>query len=395
MGRSSLRRAGVAIAAAAATLTLAALPAAADPVVGRVQHEPKAEGWEVNMGGGNLGEIQPTLFTLKLNDGSTLRVYCVEIHVNLNHDEDMVEVPWDEYPVQDSPFHLNRAKVNWALHNGFPGKTLAELNAIPGLEWSEDGLEEREAISATQAAVWHFSDDVDLNQKNPTPTREDAEKDVLALYNYLVGEANVGIEDQPTPALEVNPDAKSGEAGKLVGPFTVSTNGGITEIVKKLPEGVSLTDKDGKEIAAGDIKDGTELYLKVPAGAAAGSGEFQLKGESKLDTGRLFVVENRDKRGQSLIVADSQLIKVEAGAKGDWKVAPTTPPSTTTTTTTTAPSTTTTTTAPPVTTTTTPVPPGSDLPDTGASILLPVLIGVGLVGAGTGAVLYQRRRRSA
>ncbi|WP_436493222.1 thioester domain-containing protein [Actinokineospora sp. HUAS TT18] len=391
MGRSTLRRAGAAIATAAATLMLAALPAAADPVTGQAQHEPKAEGWEVKMGDGNLSEIQPTLFTLKLSDGTTLRVYCVEIHVNLIINEDMVEVPWDAYP-GDGDFDKNRAKINWVLHNGFPGKSLEDLNKIPGVEWGEDGLEEREAISATQAAVWHFSDGVDLNKDNPTPTRDDAKKDVLALYNYLVGEANTGIEEQPNPALQVSPESQTGEAGKLVGPFTVSTNGGVTEIVKNLPEGVTLTDKDGKEIAAADIKDGTELFLKVPADAKAGEGDFKLKGQSKVDTGRLFVVKDENKRGQSLIVADSHVLKVEAGAKGDWKIAPTTPPVTTTT-----PPVTTTTTAPPVTTTTTttPVPQGSDLPDTGASILLPVLIGVGLVGAGTGAVIYQRRRRAA
>ncbi|HVK21463.1 MAG TPA: thioester domain-containing protein [Actinokineospora sp.] len=389
MGRSTVRRASAVFATAAATLLMAALPAVAAPVTGKVLKSGKSEGYAVDMGAG-LSDIQPTLFTIQLADESTLRVYCVAVHTPLNHDEDMTEVPWDQYPDAESPFHKNRAKINWVLHNGFPDKDIAALNAIPGLEFAEDGLEKEEAVSATQAAVWHFSDNVNLNQDNPTPHRADAKKDVLALYNYLVGEANVGIAEQPAPKLEVSPGSASGKAGELVGPYKVTTNGAVSELVKNLPDGVTLTDKDGKELAAGDIKDGTELYLKVPADAEAGAADFKLKGQSTVETGRLFVMKDTKKTGQSLIVADSHELKVEAGAKGDWKVAPTT----TTTTPPTSTTETTTTTTPPV-TTTTPAPQGGDLPDTGASILLPVLIGVGLVGAGTGAVLYQRRRRSA
>jgi TQXA domain-containing protein/LPXTG-motif cell wall-anchored protein len=393
--RFPLGRVSAALAVTAAVM-LAALPASADTAKGRVLTEGKTEGLEVDMGDGPaLQEIQPTLFSLKLNDGSTLRVYCVEIHTSLNHDVDMVEVPWGEYPAAESPFRANNAKINWVLHNGFPGKGIDELNALPGMVWGESGLEEREAISATQAAVWHFSDAVDLNQEDPTPTADDSATDVKALYNYLVGQANTGIEDKPVPELSVSPESADGTAGGLVGPFKVSTNGPINEIVADLPDDVTITDKDGNEIAAEDIEDGTELFLKVPAGAGADDGSFLLRGSSQVETGRLFVVEDREQKGQSLIVADSSDLKVQAGAKGAWKIAPTTtaPPSTTTT----APATTPTT-VPPTTTTTTapPVPQAENLPDTGASILVPALVGLGLLGAGAGALIFVRsRRRSA
>lgn len=382
--RFPMRRVGAVLAAASATLMLAALPASADPVKGRAQQQPKSDGHSVNMGADDLSGMQPSLFTLKLADGSTLRVYCVEVHTNLSYKKDMVEVPWDKYPTQDSPFHKNRAKVNWVLHNGFPAKQVDDLKMLPGL----GDLDEKEAISATQAAVWHFSDDVDLDSDNPTPKNADAKKDVKAFYDYLVGSSNTGIADQPTPALEINPAKVSGEAGKLVGPFKVSTNGAVKEIAKNLPEGVTLTDKDGKDIAAAAILDGTELFLKVPADAKAGAADFKLKGSSKADTGRLFVIEDyASGAGQSLIVADSSELKVEAAAKGDWKAAPVTTSPT--------PTTTTETPAPAPTTTPAPTPQGSDLPDTGASILVPALVGLGLVGAGAGALIYQRRRRNA
>ena len=388
-------RLGAAIAGAAALLLATAAPATAEPVTGSVDPDADVIGYQVNVGDDWLATIPTDLLGFTLSDGTKLGMYCVEIHTDIDEEHDMVERPWDDYPNADSPFHENRAKINWVLHHGYPAQSLDALaTAVPG---AHDGFDVLEAIAATQAAVWHFSDNVELNRDDPlSGDASDAEDaaDALALYDYLTGEKNTGIGEQPTPTLAVSPDALSGNAGDRIGPFTVTTSGTIEELTADLPDGVKLTDVDGTELTAATIADGTEVYLDVPEGTADGDGSFELTASAAVDTGRLFVGENYDENPtQSLIVAKAEKTTLTAGASAEWAAAPTTPPTTTTTTTatntTTAPTTTTTEAAP------VPQPKNDDLAETGASVFAPILIGLVLVGAGIGAMFVVRRRNRA
>jgi TQXA domain-containing protein/LPXTG-motif cell wall-anchored protein len=393
-GRFTFARAGVGVTGAAALLVMAAaVPAAADPASGSV--DGGTPGYHVNVGGGGLHDLPTSLIGFRLHDGTRLGMYCVEIHTNIDGDHEMVEQPWDEYPNADSPFNKNRDKINWVLHNGFPVKSTDELAAKltdAGAKLT-DGLSQKEAIAGTQAAAWHFSDATDLNREHPLPGNGgDHAADVLALYDYLTGDANVGIGDQPTPALEVSPNQLSGKAGERIGPFTVHTTGSIDNLTANLPEGVKITDLDGLELDASKIKNGTQLFLDVPADAAEGSGGFELSASAKVDTGRLFVGKDYEHhKTQSLIVAKAEESQITVSANGDWKAAPeqpTSPPSSATDT------------APPTTTTTSEAPAAPQpkntggLASTGASVLVPVLIGLVLVAAGGGTLLFLRRRRA-
>ncbi len=392
--RFKFARAGAGVTGAAALLMMAAaIPASADPASGVV--DGGTSGYHVNVGGGGLHNLATSLIGFKLTDGTKLGMYCVEIHTNIDREHEMVEQPWDEYPNADSPFHDNRDKINWVLHNGFPVKSADDLAAkvTEGGAALNDGLDEKEAIAGTQAAVWHFSDDTDLNRDEPLPDRGDeaAAKDVVALYDYLTGDANIGIGDQPTPALEVSPTELSGKAGERIGPFTVSTTGSIDELKANLPEGVKITDVDGVELDASKIKNGSQLFLDVPADAAEGEASFELNASAKVDTGRLFVGKDYSEghKTQSLIVAKAEESKISVTASGNWAATPppTSPPSSSTSETT--PPTTTTTEAAPA-----PQPKNTGgLASTGASIFVPVVLGLVLVGAGVGSLLVLRRRR--
>lgn len=399
----SAARAGVAVLGAAvmtATLTMtAAIPAAADPATGFPEGD--TPGYHVNMGKGKLKDVVAKLVGFRLSDGTKLDMYCVEIRTRIDHEREMVETPWDAYPNPDSPFHANRDRINWILHNSFPAvgrRALAQTLRDSGVQL-HGGLNREEAITGTQAAIWHLSDGVDINRKNPLPVVGKAsDADVLALYDYLTGEANVGLGDQPAPALEVSPPGLTGEAGERIGPFTVTTTGRVSKLTADLPDGVRITDADGAELDAGAIENGAELYLDVPADAAAGEATFELTAKAKLATGRLFVgIEYESKKTQSLIVAKAARSRITVSAGATWTAAP--PPSTGTTTPPPTTETTTSTTAPPATTTTSeaaPVPqPRNDsgLAQTGASVLAPVAIGLVLVGAGVGALLFLRHRR--
>jgi TQXA domain-containing protein/LPXTG-motif cell wall-anchored protein len=368
--RWQLTRVGAALACTAVAVTLGAMPAGAEAVTGKVAGD-SVSGFSVNLTGDGFKDPLPTsLIGFQLDDGTQLQVYCVAISTNIDRSVGMVEVPWDQHP-ENTPFHQNSDKINWVLHNGYPVKPLDELaTKLTGLH---GGLSVKEAITATQAAAWHFSDNADLNVGNALHGGDaDSAADVVALYKFLIGSDNVGLGKQPTPTLEISPKTATGEVGKLTGPFTVSTTGMITDLTTTLPAGVTLTDKDGKELAKGDIKNGSQVFVKVPAGTAAGQGGFDLKATAAVATGRLFVGKDGAKT-QSLIVAKSETTKLSAGATASWKVA-----------------------AVP-TTTTTPAPQGSNgaLANTGASIAVPGIVGLVLVAAGAGALLFLRRRRSA
>ncbi|GAA5123689.1 Cys-Gln thioester bond-forming surface protein [Haloechinothrix salitolerans] len=400
--RSVLTRAGAVVLGASFAVLSTATPASADDASGTVlgpRHE--TAGYKVNVE--NKTNLHTALFGLKLDGGNTLRMYCVEIEVDLRHGETMVETPWDQYPNPESPFHENRGKIHWVLQNGYPNVGIEALEAAVGADTLHDGLSKKEAITATQAAVWRFSDDEGLQRPNATQADDATDQDVLALYDYLTSEAK--DIDEPTPTLEVAPETASGQAGERIGPFTVATTGDISELTTDLPDGTTLTDADGNELSKSDITDGAEIYVDVPASMSAGNGSFEIKGTGHVNTGRLFVAGNYEKKpAQSLIVAQSEDVTLSAGATATWQAAPTTTSPPQPTTTTTAPTTTSTAPAPststvppaPTTTDTPPAPVSNDddLALTGASITTPLLIGAGLVIAGAGALIFQRRRKN-
>ena len=224
--RSALVRGGIAVLAAAAGVMVAAPAALADDGAarGRVAKDAGAKGFSVN-----LDHDQPfvaELFVLKLSDGSKLRMYCSQIDVALRTDVDMVERPWNKYPQPGSPFHDNSAKINWVLHHGYPANDLGALQTVldkKGITL-HDGLSKEEAITATQAAVWHFSDNKNIDTEKPLPYESaDEGADVLALYEYLTGKDNTGIGQQPKPTLNIGADKTKGAQGTKIGPARSDT----------------------------------------------------------------------------------------------------------------------------------------------------------------------------
>ncbi|SED61266.1 LPXTG-motif cell wall anchor domain-containing protein/TQXA domain-containing protein [Amycolatopsis tolypomycina] len=379
--RSALVRGGIAVLAAAAAVMVGAPAALADDGAarGRVIEEAGTVGYRINLEGG--GDPIAKLFGFKLSDGKSLKLYCVEITVAMRTDVDMVETPWNKYPKAKAAFNDNSDKLNWVLHHGYPGLKLADVEAALAKQGIKvhDGISEREGIAATQAAVWHFSDNVNLDLKKPLAEPNPAENnaDVAALYSYLIGDQNKGIGAQPKPTLNIAGPKTEGKAGTKIGPFDVATSGDITSLTTELPEGVKVTDKDGKELKTADVKDGSKLFLDVPAGTKPGKGSFALKVTGELATGRLFVAENyASQPAQSLIVADSEKTQVAAKASASWTeagapatTAPSTPGG--------APS------------------GGGDLANTGVDAAVPFAIGGLLLGGGALMLLVNRRRSRA
>ncbi|GGP36846.1 thioester domain-containing protein [Saccharothrix coeruleofusca] len=409
MASRNLTRIGAAILGASLAMAPAALPAFADTVKVEPDRGAGENGLTVNLDDRGKHKSEGTsLIGLKITEGAAdtrARAYCVELPTPLKDGTPLSEVPWDQHPNEQTKFKQNSKFVNWILHNSYPQVKPSVLGEKTGKD-----IDAKEAITATQAAIWHYTDGAVLRE-DATDKDKKTDEDVFAVYKYLTGAANTGIDQEPSPTLSVAPESLSGKAGELIGPFTVTTTADKVVLKADLPQGVKLTDKNGTELATAkegefaaqaDVKTG-EVYVSVAQGTKPGKVEFSVEANAELRHGRLFVSSDRNKKTQSLIIATPSKVKVEVGAKADWAeaVVPTTTTTTEATTTTTAPATTTTeatTSTAPTTTTTTAVAGGGendDLASTGASIFVPLLIGLGLVGAGAATIIVMRRRKTA
>ncbi|MCE6996870.1 thioester domain-containing protein [Saccharothrix sp. S26] len=416
--RSTVKRLGAAILGAGLVL-MSALPAAA-------ADKPKVEPYDgANEPGMGIylerdGQVldndkkkegiqgfNASLIGLRLQAGDesqTAKAYCVELPTPLEDGKPLVEVPWGEHPNPDTKFKQNAAKVNWVLQNSYPALSVEDAYELYGLNPKN---KRSILIAATQAAVWHFSDGVDLREENSTEEEEDVydgtvDDLVYKVYEYLTTKAQDLAE--PKPTLSIEPGELTGKAGGKIGPFVVSTTATEAILTAELPAGVTIVDADGKPLpvvdpdaraAAASATNVAEVWVKVDSGVEPGEVEFTVTASAKLRSGRLFVSSDRNDKTQSLVIAKSEVFPVKAAAKAKWTEG--TVVTTTTEATTTTSPTTTTTTAPTTTTTTVAAGAGGDddLANTGASIFVPLLIGVGLLGAGAGALLFLRRKRAA
>ena len=62
----------------------------------------------------------------------------------------------------------HEAEVDWILRNSFPALSPAELSRrlrAAGYPLGAGNIAEHEAIAATQAAIWHFTNDLDLDNR--------------------------------------------------------------------------------------------------------------------------------------------------------------------------------------------------------------------------------------
>ena len=344
---------------------------------------------------GHANPVPTSLFSLKLdNDDTQLMTYCVELDVDARLGARMIESPWSAYPDKAEVFAAAPDKVLWILHHSYPSIDLTALSETIKAE-----LTEREAIAGTQAAIWHFSNDATLDADNP--------EDIRKLYDYLTGEANTGIGEQPPVSLSLTPETVSDvEAGVKAGPFTVDSTAADVQLTVEGPDGVQLVDGSGQQVEPldkdifgmpvqpldKDIFSVQEFWLTAPSGGAAGEAIIRATALATVELGRLFVGEDNDENPtQTLIVASSTPTEATAEARASWIAAPAPPASTTT-----PPAQTTTQVVAPTTdeTTTAPAPqPRAALPVTGASVLPILAVGVLLIGAGAGVLLLQRKLR--
>lgn len=348
--------AAIATTAVAALGILAPTPALA-AASGKVDFSENVDGAKVRFHkkDGSAEHGTALLFGLRLEDGSVLRTYCIDVNTAAVDGAKMIEDDWANYP-EPNDFRAQPDRVNWILSHSYPAiEDLATLTGqVPGAE----SLDREEAIAGTQVAIWHFSNGATLD--------EDNNPDIIALYKHLTGSANTGL-GQPTPTLEIDPAEKTGNASDKVGPFTLKTSADKADVkLSNAPGEVTLVDASGNPLA-GQVPNDTQFFVKTPA--AAGEATIEASAEAEVLAGRLF--RGDGVKTQTFIVADSTKTKVTDTAKASWQAAPAT--------------------------TTPPAPgkgAGKQLPTTGSNVAM-VLIGSMLLLAIGGALVLAARRRRA
>lgn len=292
---------------------------------------------------------------LTTNDGVSQLVYCIDLHTELDGSHDYTEDDWNNSGVKQLE------KIKWTLHNSLPNDTVDGILAKTGATLPGDySAEEKESFvyAATQATVWHWSDDFNLATGNSSTADDTVDTAVTTIYNWLIA----NVEDMPDPG-EPNlafegPDGETGKAGDKLGPFTVDTNLGT--ITLKV-EGGKAVDEDGKEVT--EVKGGDKFWLTSDK-----PGEVTVTGtgEVNIPTGRVFVSTQGKDTSQKLILAGALKKPGEAklGVKFEIAASPSTP--------------------------------GPGLAVTGTSVTIMSIAGAALLGGGVVfAMMFMRRRRAA
>jgi TQXA domain-containing protein len=373
--RIDLARVGAAVLGVSVALMVGALPASAGtasptaPVTATVGGG--VEGAAVTMDvasaeGGGTVHAHGFLETLNLSSGtpSSTPSYCIDLTTELDTSATVTEGDWSTFTSRPgSTFQAKSQYINWILQNSYPKLDTTDLAKAAGIS---DTLSQADAISGTQAAIWHFSDAANLETAN-------SDADLDALYAYLTGNSNVGIAE---PSLDITPIHTGGAAGKLIGPFTISTNltGPLKVDTSLLPKGVTVTDANGTAIDPSTLANGSKFYLDVAATATATTGSLAVSGTAP--AGRIFVASIKS---QQLIAAGETTLQTLSSAT--WTLS--------------APSTGSTAPTTPVATGTKPNGPTGQLAYTGVSATGPIVLGILLVAAGGLFLLVQRRLKRA
>ena len=273
-------------------------------------------GYNLKHSGTSYRNVPTMLFSVHTSSSKegNIKAYCIELEVNIQFESDLKVGGWKEFPgtnkFKDNPDV--QAKVAWIAQRSYPQTNLAEVTKASGVQ----GLTEKDAITATQAAIWHFTNDFEYQGLDGT---DQATADrVGALYKYLTGEKNVGLKETAKPTVEIKGENGTFKAGDPVGPIRFESNQATVKLTSELK--YELVDKDGKAVDKNAVPTGTDLFLKVPADAPAGEQEFKVSATGSVYAGKLLI--SKGNRSQTIIIGSNKEVTVEASAVLKWNAVP-------------------------------------------------------------------------
>ncbi len=310
LGRPGVVRGGHRLAALMAAATLAVSGAAFAAPAAHAAGDASLEG--VAVGGYAISHnlngyaVATNTFSIRTESGDRYQAYCVEYRVPGRNEAPMREIGWDRMP-GNNDFTENAAYVNWILNNSYPALDAAAVAEAVNADVKDghfhDGLTEKEAVTATQAAIWHYSDGMEFRQVAGVQSYQ-ADSDVRRLYEYLTSEEfNVGLADEPeAAAIDLTSEKTEGVAGELVGPFVIEATRDVAALSTDRDD-VVLVDAQGTPVSLDAPPIGEPIFVQVPVGTAEGKINITAEINAAPVAGRLFVGE--EVRTQSMVMAQT------------------------------------------------------------------------------------------
>src|SRR5690606_3330673 len=317
--------------AATAAILLAcwgpSLPAAAESTsIARVDRN-GTPGENVHLTNGESATT--TLFELRVDDDTTVAAYCVDVSRNVDYTAAYTMAEWPQLPGA-----AHAGKIVWIVRNSYPVLPLEEVAEHSGI----DGLSAEQAIAGTQAAIWHFSNGIQLR---PPGFGDSGAAPVHALYRYLLDHGTPVAE--PDAPLGLVPTEGVGETSSSLGPLTVHTTGdapvrltvnGIGEAALVDADGSPLFEaRDGEEVlrsAPADVgegparppvfaaRDGDEILLALPAAVEEGTATVYARTDQAEILPGLVYTGKDGVQTQPLVVADTATIALTVAARVSW-----------------------------------------------------------------------------
>lgn len=124
------------------------------------------------------GTYSHTVDTIVFTDGSSARTDLIRLNPNIEaysldfsghaptKPSHYRAATWSAVPNLRTRAH--EAEVGWILRNSFPALSTAELSRLvrsAGYPLGPANIADHEAIAATQAAIWHFTNDLELDNR--------------------------------------------------------------------------------------------------------------------------------------------------------------------------------------------------------------------------------------
>ncbi|MGV2385662.1 MAG UNVERIFIED_CONTAM: thioester domain-containing protein [Thermobifida fusca] len=302
---SLLSRVRSGLCAATAAILLAcwgpSLPAAAESTsIARVDRN-GTPGENVHFTNGESATT--TLFELRVDDDTTVAAYCVDVSRNVDYTAAYTMAEWPQLPGA-----AHAGKIVWIVRNSYPVLPLEEVAEHSGI----DGLSAEQAIAGTQAAIWHFSNGIQLR---PPGFGDSGAAHVHALYRYLLDHATPVAE--PDAPLGLVPTEVVGETSSSLGPLTVHTTGDAP--VRLTVNGIgeaALVDTDGSPVF--EARDGDEILLALPADVEEGTATVYARTDQAEILPGLVYTGKDGVQTQPLVVADTATIALTVAARVSW-----------------------------------------------------------------------------
>ncbi|WUU18652.1 TQXA domain-containing protein [Streptomyces sp. NBC_00663] len=107
-------------------------------------------------------EVSAGLFEMAVEGGGMLQTYCVDLYNPTQRDAKYHETPWGGTSLGANK---DAGKIRWILQNSYP--QVNDLAALAEKAGVAGGLTEQDAAAGTQVAIWRYSDGADVDAADP------------------------------------------------------------------------------------------------------------------------------------------------------------------------------------------------------------------------------------